>query len=147
VIFFVRGAITDFRRGLAATRASIPGESEALFRKAWMLNGRWSRRLVASRASRVVYGTVKCLCFCALGVEWMFRHNQFNSGSIPIDQVRIAANFIVASTVLFCLLRAAPVVWEGRRDFLALARPVAKLPVPARPKILRAASRPMAAAR
>ncbi len=79
VIFFVRGAITDFLRGLAATRASVTGEGEALFRKAWMLNGRWSRRLVASRASRVVYASLKCLCFCALGVEWMFRHNQFNS--------------------------------------------------------------------
>jgi len=147
VIFFARGAITDFLRGLAATRASMAGEGEALFRKDWMLNGRWSRRLVASRASRVVYATLKCLCFCALGVEWMFRQNQFNHGSFTVDQIRIAADFIVASTVFFCLLRAAPVFWEGRRDFLALARPVATLPVPAQPKILRAASRPMAAAR
>jgi len=147
VIFFMRGAITDFLRGLAATRASVAGEGEASFRKAWMLNGRWSRRLVASRASRVVYASLKCLCFCALGVEWMFRHNQFNPGSITVDQVRIAANFIVASTVLFCLLRAAPVFWEGRRDFLALARPVATQTAPAQPKILLETSRAVAAAR
>src|SRR5579863_9156993 len=51
VIFFVRGALTDFLRGLAASRAANANGGETQFRRGWMLNASWSRLLVASRAS------------------------------------------------------------------------------------------------
>ncbi len=147
VIFFARGALTDFLRGLAASRASSAGEGEAAFRRSWLLTARWSRLLVASRASRVAYAALKCLCFCALGIEWILLHASFSPQSITFPQVRIAVNLIAAATVFFCLLRALPVFWEGRQDFLALARGPAVQSAPIQLKILRKPTRPMAAAR
>src|SRR5713101_7868101 len=63
IFFFARGAATDFLRGLALK----PGHS------GWganaMLQTWWWRALVASRWSRGLYATMKCLCFCYLGLE------------------------------------------------------------------------------
>jgi phosphatidylglycerophosphate synthase len=123
VIFFIRGSLTDLLRGLAETRAPLAGGRADLFRRNWLLSNKWSQRIVASRTSRVAYATLKCVCFCGLGFEWMLLRTQH---SIALDQfavVTLAVNFIVITTVAFCLLRAVPVFWEGRRDFLLMARP------------------------
>lgn len=147
VIFFVRGALTDFLRGLAASRSAISGRDEAAFRRGWMLTGGWSRRLVASRASRAAYATLKCVCFCALGIEWIFLHAQLSPTPATILVAQAAVNLIVAATLAFCLLRAVPVFWEGRRDFLATACPSGMDPTNAQPKLLHTPARPAAAAR
>ena len=144
VFFFARGTLTDFVRGAAARygRSGFGQES--------MLESGWGRALVASRASRLAYASLKCLCFVALGVEVSCAHVA-NSEAVAAWQTALHAwaSGIVAATVIFCLLRAIPVLWEGRRFWSMAdeagareARPVSRrqrVPVPV--------SAPMGAAR
>jgi phosphatidylglycerophosphate synthase len=119
VIFFVRGVLTDFLRGVAASREPAHG-CAGEFHRNWMLVGRWGARIVASRASRGIYAALKCVCFCALGVEWIARHSQ-NSFALTrwIGAIHLAVSGIVFATIAFCVLRALPVFWEGLRDLRA----------------------------
>lgn len=114
VLFFVRGTLTDFLRGLAS-RAGRTG-----FGRNSMLETWWGRSLVASRASRAAYATLKCICFCSLGLLLALRH--LAAGSLaawPVASVEPwlagAAQALTGLTLAFCLLRAVPVIWEGRR--------------------------------
>jgi phosphatidylglycerophosphate synthase len=110
VFFFVRGTLTDFLRSLA-TRAGRSG-----FGKNSMLQSWWGRALVASRASRAAYGTLKCVCFCYLGLELTLRHAQVEKlGSRQVGLLHAGTLALVAATVTFCAVRAVPVLWEGRR--------------------------------
>jgi phosphatidylglycerophosphate synthase len=114
VLFFVRGTLTDFLRGLAA-RAGRTG-----FGRDSMLDSWWGRSLVASRASRVAYAVLKCICFCCLGLMLSIAH-------VPAAWFNLTARHwlagsvqtLVAATVIFCLARAIPVIWEGRRYLAA----------------------------
>jgi CDP-diacylglycerol---glycerol-3-phosphate 3-phosphatidyltransferase len=120
VLFFVRGTLTDLLRGLAA-RAGRNG-----FGRNSMLSTWWGRNLVASRASRALYAVLKCLCFCYLGLLLPLRHlpaAQFNAwfGAAAAPWLFIAAQSLTAVTAAFCLVRAIPVIWEGRR-YLAAAK-------------------------
>src|SRR5467141_2787184 len=63
VLFFSRGAATDFLRGLAL-KAGHSGWGANAMLQTW-----WGRALVASRWSRGLYAALKCLCFCYLGLE------------------------------------------------------------------------------
>jgi phosphatidylglycerophosphate synthase len=120
VTFFARGALTDFLRGLAA----LTGHSG--FGKNPMLETWWGRALVASRASRAAYATLKCVCFCALGLQLAFRHLPASeSGGMSLPWFAWFAQALVAITVVFCLIRAVPVVWEGR-CYLGVLAPAAK---------------------
>jgi CDP-diacylglycerol---glycerol-3-phosphate 3-phosphatidyltransferase len=111
VLFFVRGTLTDFLRTLAA-RAGRVG-----FGRHSMLETWWGRTLVASRASRAAYATLKCVCFCALGLLLAVRHLPA-AGFEPV--LTSAVQALTGLTLAFCLLRAVPVLWEGRR-YLAAA--------------------------
>jgi len=123
VLFFVRGTLTDFLRGLA-TRTGRSG-----FGKNSMLESWWGKMLVASRTSRAAYATLKCVCFCYLGLQLTFLHVS------PLDLTASSAAWIlwtgqalVGMTAAFCLVRAVPVIWEGRRYFGTLgagSKPVA----------------------
>jgi CDP-diacylglycerol--glycerol-3-phosphate 3-phosphatidyltransferase len=147
VIFFVRGSMTDLLRGLAVTRRPRAGRDADAFRRNWLLSNRWSRGIVASRVSRTAYAALKCICFCALGMEWMLWHTQHSTVQVQITPVSIVVNAIVIATVAFCLLRAIPVFWEGRQDFVAMTRPAAGQIPQGAAKVLRIASRRVAAAR
>ncbi len=110
IFFFVRGTLTDFLRGLAA-RAGRSG-----FGKNSMLESWWGRALVGSRASRAAYGTLKCICFCYLGLQLTLEHVPAAAlTSRAIGWLHLTAQALVAATVAFCLVRALPVLWEGRR--------------------------------
>ena len=114
VLFFVRGALTDFLRGLAA-RMGRTG-----FGRNSMLETWWGRNLVASRSSRAAYAVLKCVCFCCLGLLLSLRHvapAQQNAwvGAATSDWLLAVAQSLTGLTVVFCLVRAIPVVWEGRR--------------------------------
>ena len=114
VLFFVRGTSTDFLRSLAA-RAERSGFGANSMLQTW-----WGRALVASRASRAAYGAMKCLCFCYLGVELtLVRLPAAALSPAQVAWVRAAAEALVLATVAFCLIRAVPVLWEGRRYFFA----------------------------
>jgi phosphatidylglycerophosphate synthase len=123
VLFFVRGTLTDFLRGLAA-RAGRSG-----FGKNSMLESWWGKMLVASRASRAAYATLKCICFCYLGLQLTFlRVSLFDLSAQSAGWILWTGQTLVVVTAAFCLVRAVPVLWEGRRYFGALAaasKPVA----------------------
>lgn len=119
VIFFVRGVLTDFLRGLAASRGPIDDRASAgEFQRNWMLVEQWSARIVASRASRGAYAALKCICFCALGAEWIARHEE-SSAARWGGVIHMSVRAFVATTIAFCILRALPVFWEGLRDLRA----------------------------
>jgi CDP-diacylglycerol--glycerol-3-phosphate 3-phosphatidyltransferase len=123
VLFFVRGTLTDFLRGLAA-RTGRSG-----FGKNSMLESWWGRMLVASRTSRAAYATLKCICFCYLGLQLTLLHVAlFDLAAPSAEWILWLGQALVAMTAAFCLVRAVPVIWEGRRYFSALgtaSKPVA----------------------
>lgn len=122
VLFFVRGTLTDFLRGLAA-RAGRTGFGQNSMLESW-----WGRTLVASRTSRAAYATLKCACFCGLGLMLSLRH--FSAVHlIGVNWLLLATQVLTAVTVAFCLLRALPVIWEGRR-YLAASEPKILKPAP-----------------
>jgi CDP-diacylglycerol--glycerol-3-phosphate 3-phosphatidyltransferase len=110
VLFFVRGTLTDFLRGLA-TRSGRSGFGRDPMIQTW-----WGRTLVASRASRVAYAALKCACFCYFGLllplpqlpaAWLDANSR--------QRLSSAGQILVMATAAFCVVRAIPVVWEGRR--------------------------------
>jgi CDP-diacylglycerol---glycerol-3-phosphate 3-phosphatidyltransferase len=121
VLFFVRGTLTDFLRGLAARsgRSGFGGNS--------MIETWWGRRLVTSRASRAAYAALKCACFCYLGlllplpqlpVMWSDANSrQWLSG---------AGQALVMATAAFCVVRAIPVIWAGRRYLVSASATTAR---------------------
>jgi CDP-diacylglycerol--glycerol-3-phosphate 3-phosphatidyltransferase len=110
VLFFVRGTLTDFLRSLAA-RSGRSG-----FGRNSMLESWWGRSLVASRTSRAAYATLKCVCFCCLGLILPLPHVPAAWMDAPARLwLSFAGETLVGATVFFCIVRAIPVVWEGRR--------------------------------
>lgn len=112
VLFFVRGTVTDFLRALAVRSGRIG------FGRNSMLETWWGRGLVASRASRAAYATLKCVCFCCLGL--LLPLCRIPSASWP-GALRVwlfaLTPILVFATVALCIVRALPVIWEGRRYF------------------------------
>jgi CDP-diacylglycerol---glycerol-3-phosphate 3-phosphatidyltransferase len=113
VLFFARGAATDFLRGLAM-RAGQSGWGANALVQTW-----WGRALVGSRWSRGAYAVMKCLCFCYLGLELaLTREPVALLGEIAADTheaIRAGANVLTWATAAFCLMRALPVLLEGWR--------------------------------
>jgi CDP-diacylglycerol--glycerol-3-phosphate 3-phosphatidyltransferase len=108
VLFFVRGTMTDFIRSLAARSGRVG------FGQNSMLDTSWGRMVVASRASRAAYATLKCLCFCYLGLLIPLPHAPAAWFS---ETARLwlsaAGQALVDATVIFCVVRAVPVLCEG----------------------------------
>jgi hypothetical protein len=112
MLFFARGAATDFLRSLAF-KAGHSG---------WGMNG-WGRVLVASRWSRGLYATMKCLCFCYLGLELALTRGPVALLS-PITLntqmlIRAGAQSLAWATAVFCVVRGLPVFLEGWKYFSA----------------------------
>jgi CDP-diacylglycerol--glycerol-3-phosphate 3-phosphatidyltransferase len=120
VLFFVRGTLTDFLRSLAAR------DGRSGFSRNSMLESWWGRSLVASRASRAAYAILKCVCFCWLGLLLALPHFSSAWPGMSARRALVAAgHFLTAATVAFCIVRAIPVVWEGRRYLAAAEKPPA----------------------
>lgn len=117
VLFFVRGTTTDFFRSQAA-RAGRSGFGSNSMVETWC-----GRNLVASRMSRGAYAVLKCVCFCYLGLLLPLRHLSATwlAGEVQ-HSLLITGWVITGATVAFCVVRAIPVVWEGRRYFRATGR-------------------------
>jgi CDP-diacylglycerol---glycerol-3-phosphate 3-phosphatidyltransferase len=114
VLFFVRGTATDLVRSLAA-RAGRNG-----FGPDGMIKTRWGRALVASRASRAAYASLKCVCFCYLGILLSLAHLPVIWESARLEpRLLHLGHWLVAAAVVACVARAIPVMWEGRRCFAA----------------------------
>jgi CDP-diacylglycerol--glycerol-3-phosphate 3-phosphatidyltransferase len=110
VLFFVRGTLTDFLRGLAA-RSGRSGFGRNSMIETW-----WGRSLVASRASRAAYASLKCACFCYLGLLLPLPHLPVAWFDANARQMLTeTGQALVFLTAAFCVVRAIPVMWEGRR--------------------------------
>ncbi|MGA8143709.1 MAG: CDP-alcohol phosphatidyltransferase family protein [Candidatus Acidiferrales bacterium] len=110
VLFFVRGTLTDFLRGLAA-RSGRSGFGRNSMIETW-----WGRSLVASRTSRAGYAALKCACFCYLGLLLPLPHLPMAWFDAASRQwLSGAGQGIVMVTAAFCVIRAIPVLREGRR--------------------------------
>ena len=111
VFFFARGAVTDLLRGWAM-RAGHAGLEANAMTKAW-----WVSALVASRWSRGLYGAMKCLCFCYLGLELAWTRGPVALfGEVAADThtaVRVGAEILTWATAMFCLVRGLPVLAAG----------------------------------
>jgi CDP-diacylglycerol---glycerol-3-phosphate 3-phosphatidyltransferase len=113
VFFFARGAATDFLRGMAM-RAGHSGWGANAMVRTW-----WGRALVGSRWSRGAYATMKCLCFCYLGMELALTRGPVALvGDLAVDthaMIRAGAQVLTWATAAFCFLRGLPVLLEGWR--------------------------------
>jgi CDP-diacylglycerol---glycerol-3-phosphate 3-phosphatidyltransferase len=115
ILFFARGAATDFLRGLALKAGHSGWGANA------MLQSRVGRALVASRWSRGAYAALKCVCFCYLGLELALTRGPVALlGSTTTDlhlAIRAGAQFLAWMTAVFCVLRGLPVLLEGWKYF------------------------------
>src|SRR6266436_4228415 len=115
VLFFARGAATDFLRGLAMKAGHSGWGANAMLRT-W-----WGRALVASRWSRGLYAAMKCLCFCYLGLELALTRGPVALvGELTADAqmlIRMGAQILAWATAGFCLVRGLPVLLEGWKYF------------------------------
>jgi len=116
ILFFARGAATDFLRALAI-KAGHSGWGAGA-----MLQSRLARALVASRWSRGLYAAMKCVCFCYLGLELALTRGPVALlGLVSLDMhatIRAGAETLAWMTGVFCMVRGLPVLVEGWR-FLA----------------------------
>jgi CDP-diacylglycerol---glycerol-3-phosphate 3-phosphatidyltransferase len=115
MLFFARGAATDFLRGLTR-KAGHSGWGANAMLQTW-----WGRALVASRWSRGIYAAMKCVCFCYLGLELALTRGPIAvlAPTSPDAQAAIhtGAQTLTWSTAAFCLVRGLPVFLEGWRYF------------------------------
>jgi phosphatidylglycerophosphate synthase len=118
MLFFARGAATDFLRGLAL-KAGHSGWGASAMLQTW-----WGRALVTSRWSRGIYAALKCVCFSYLGLELaLMRGPVALLGPLTLDAraaIRAGAQTLAWLTALFCVLRGLPVFLEGSK-FLSAA--------------------------
>ena len=130
MLFFARGAATDFLRSLALKAGHSGWGTNA------MLQSKWAHALVASRWSRGAYATMKCLCFCYLGLELALTRGPVALlGPLTADlqsSIRLGAQFLAWSTAAFCVLRGFPVLFEGWRYFAEKLPKQATKPYPER---------------
>jgi phosphatidylglycerophosphate synthase len=115
ILFFTRGAATDFLRGLAMKAGHSGWGSKAMV-ETW-----WGRALVTSRWSRGLYAAMKCVCFCYLGLELTLTRGPVAlvSGITGDPQMMIRTGALVLTwmTAAFCLVRGLPVLLEGWKYF------------------------------
>src|SRR4030088_208136 len=121
VLFFARGAATDFLRGLAM-KAGHSGWGPNAMLRTW-----WGQALVASRWSRGLYAAMKCLCFCYLGLELALARGPVALvGELAADvnaTIRMGGQVLTWMTAAFCLLRGLPVLVEGWKYIAENVRP------------------------
>jgi CDP-diacylglycerol---glycerol-3-phosphate 3-phosphatidyltransferase len=125
VLFFARGAATDFLRGLAMKAGHSPmgaGWGANAMPQTW-----WGQALVASRWSRGLYAAMKCLCFCYLGLELALTRGPLAlMGELAAGAhttIRLGADVLTWMTAAFCLVRGLPVLVEGWKYFAGKVGP------------------------
>ncbi|HVH70074.1 MAG TPA: CDP-alcohol phosphatidyltransferase family protein [Candidatus Dormibacteraeota bacterium] len=115
ILFFARGAATDFLRGLAR-KAGHSGWGANAMVQTW-----WGRALVTSRWSRGLYAAMKCLCFSYLGLELALTRGPValvsGLGGDGYAMIRAGAEGLTSATTVFCLVRSLPVLLEGWKYF------------------------------
>jgi CDP-diacylglycerol--glycerol-3-phosphate 3-phosphatidyltransferase len=124
MMFFARGAATDFLRSLVMKAGGSDWGSNGL------LHTVWAHTLIASRWSRGLYATLKCSCFCYMGLELALTRGPVALlGPISVDlhsAIRTGAQLLAWTTAALCILRGLPVLFEGWK-FFAKRLPASKV--------------------
>lgn len=110
IVVICRTVLTDYIRSVAFREGRTP------FGPRTMMDSGWAKQLVSSRWSRALYGGMKAVAFCLLGTALAV---QRAPAEFRWPYLRVATSALVYVTVLFCLVRAVPVLWDGRRYFTA----------------------------
>ena len=112
LVIITRTVLTDFVRSVAFGQGRTP------FGPNGMQASAWARQLTASRWSRAVYGGLKALCFCALGLllAWQSVVDTYSVG----DVLRVVVTLLVYLTAAFSVIRGIPVLWDGRQYLVSL---------------------------
>jgi CDP-diacylglycerol---glycerol-3-phosphate 3-phosphatidyltransferase len=116
-IVITRTVVTDLIRSVAFQKGKTP------FGKKTMQETPIGRQLVSSRWSRGSYGAMKAVAFCALGI--LFALDRMHAAGGAVAVARLATDVLVYATTLFCVVRAVPVVWDGRWYFVTRPRDAA----------------------
>lgn len=123
LVIITRTVLTDLVRSVAFGQGKTPFGSKG------MQASEWARQLTASRWSRAAYGILKAVCFCALGLllAWPNVGAYSDLGAVA----RVTVDVLVYATTIFAVVRAIPVLWDGRR-YLGVpgrSRPAAAQPI------------------
>jgi CDP-diacylglycerol--glycerol-3-phosphate 3-phosphatidyltransferase len=112
LVIITRTVLTDFVRSVAFGQGRTP------FGPKGMQASAWARQLTASRWSRAVYGVMKAVCFCSLGLllAWQNMQDNYAIGGA----LRVAVHVLVYLTAAFAVLRGIPVLWDGRQYLVSL---------------------------
>jgi CDP-diacylglycerol--glycerol-3-phosphate 3-phosphatidyltransferase len=105
-IVITRDVIVDNLRSMAFA------EGKTAFGEQTMQKSEWAKFLVASRISRALYAASKGVCFTYLGLIITARSAEISP--LWMNYLISFKYALVYGTVVFCLLRGFPVVWEGR---------------------------------
>ncbi len=111
LVMIARTVLTDFVRSVAFQAGRTPFGERTLQR------ARWARELVSSRWSRALYGGMKAVAFCAVGLLYALERAGWGGAGPWWPPVL----WLVYATTVFGVLRAVPVVWEGRRFLVVKA--------------------------
>ena len=112
LVVITRGFLTDTIRTLSFEQGKTP------FGEKTMMRSPWSRFLVAGRFMRGLYGGAKLAAFCALGARLAalrgVEEGRWPWGEASVQGIVIVATALTAVTVLLCVVRGIPVLWDGR---------------------------------
>lgn len=114
-VIITRTVVTDLIRSVAFQKGKTP------FGKKTMMESAWAKQIVSSRWSRGAYGAMKAVAFCALGL--LLGLERMGREGAAMTVYRTFVDVLVYATAAFCVIRALPVVWDGRRYFLAPRTP------------------------
>ncbi len=121
VIVVTRGFLTDLIRSAAFSEGKTPFGEKTHLRSAF------ARFICASRFSRAVYGVAKVMAFVWLGIYLTILSGVENLGwKLPGGSIRIlylVGIALVYITVVMCIVRGIPIIWESRNLLLARKYP------------------------
>lgn len=106
IVVITRAVIVDNIRSLALA------QGQTAFGEATMQKEGWAKSIVTSNLSRGLYATTKGVCFTYIGL--MITLESANVSTVWSDYLILIKFMLIYGTVLFCLIRGLPVVWEGR---------------------------------
>jgi CDP-diacylglycerol--glycerol-3-phosphate 3-phosphatidyltransferase len=112
LVVITRGFLTDTVRALQFEAGKTP------FGEKTMMRTTWSRFLVAGRFMRGLYGGLKAVVFCYLGLLFALQHGQdegrFDLSTGTLEGLYLLGAVLVWCTVVLCVVRGLPVLWDSR---------------------------------
>ena len=121
VIVVTRGFLTDLIRSAAFSQGKTP------FGEKTHLRSRIARFICAGRFSRAVYGVAKVVAFVWLGIYLTILSGidsmAWRISDDIVNSVLLIGRILVYITVVMCVVRGIPIIWESRDLLLARKYP------------------------